>query len=140
MAKVKVKLNWNAAKFKRLAASEQRKALTRAAIFLAREMKENLSVGVKYAQTKNAKGQFTKKKIVERSAPGEFPRLDTGELRRSITWEISGSVARVGTNKIYGKYLELGTRHMEARPFLRPTLMQNSRKVADLLTRSMDLR
>lgn len=51
------------------------------------------------------------------SEPGEPPHLESGELRRSITHEIDDSrlIGRVGTNKVYARYLEKGTTHMEPR-------------------------
>jgi phage gpG-like protein len=60
------------------------------------------------------------------SAPGNPPAVDTGRLRASLTHEVETSGTRVtlrfGTNVKYGLYLELGTRKMAARPFIRPTL------------------
>lgn len=56
----------------------------------------------------------------------ELCPVDTGRLRGSIAYEI-GAVnglpsARIGSNVEYAVYVELGTRHMSARPFLRPAL------------------
>ena len=56
------------------------------------------------------------------------PKKVTGTLRTGIRKEfdkarISG---RVGTNVPYGPWLELGTRNMEPRPWLRPTLTENA--------------
>jgi len=65
-------------------------------------------------------------RIAKRLAP-----VDTGRLRSSIANELGrdskGLVARVGTNVEYAPYLELGTRRMSARPFLRPALAQGAR-------------
>ena len=62
------------------------------------------------------------------SAPGEPPRKQTGVLRGSVTWELvqqgMKATARVGTNIVYGKYLELGTRKMKPRPWLRRALRE----------------
>ena len=60
------------------------------------------------------------------SKPGEVPRVQTGTLRRSITHEMHDTlpIGRVGTNVIYGKLLEFGTRRMKPRPFMRPSLMR----------------
>jgi len=46
-----------------------------------------------------------------------------------------GVIGRIGTNVIYSKFLELGTSRMKARPFLRPGLEKNKRKIAQILGR-----
>lgn len=46
--------------------------------------------------------------------------VDTGNLRNSITHTEDDSAAYIGTNVEYGKYVELGTRHARAQPFLKP--------------------
>jgi HK97 gp10 family phage protein len=59
------------------------------------------------------------------SAPGEPPSSDTGALLNSISYKIDVDktvFARVGSDKEYAIYLELGTRYMLPRPFLRPAL------------------
>lgn len=45
--------------------------------------------------------------------------VDTGRLRGSISHATDESAAYIGTNVEYGPYVELGTRKMAARPFLR---------------------
>lgn len=61
------------------------------------------------------------------SRPGEPPHVDEGRLRASITTEFQQTQntmeARVGTNVRYGRFLEVGTRDIEPRPWLRPALM-----------------
>lgn len=110
------KLNWDGDNFLDKFHKEQVKNLTRAAIYLTNEIKKEISVAI----VKEGKV------VTERSAEGEPPRKQYGELRRSITWVIDADklVAYVGTNKIYGKYLELGTSLMAKRPFLRATLIK----------------
>jgi hypothetical protein len=60
------------------------------------------------------------------SAPGQPPATDTGRLAASIVEELGrdehGLVERIGTDVDYALPLELGTRNMEPRPFLRPGL------------------
>lgn len=72
------------------------------------------------------------------SAPGEPPGVVTGELRRSMTYEIEktpqGVTGRVGTNKEYAVPLEFGTSRMAARPFLRPCFEKNRKPIAKILT------
>lgn len=53
-------------------------------------------------------------------------RVDTGNLRRSITHRVAkdrkGWYMQYGTNVYYGIYQELGTRFHPAYPYLRPVL------------------
>ncbi len=62
--------------------------------------------------------------VVEGTAKNLAP-VDTGNLRNSITHEVEGPEARVGTNISYAIYQELGTSKMAAQPFLNPALEQN---------------
>lgn len=45
--------------------------------------------------------------------------VDTGRLRGSISHAHDDEAAYIGTNVEYAPYVELGTRRMAARPFLR---------------------
>ncbi len=60
------------------------------------------------------------------SAPGDPPNRQTGRGAGSIAWEIvSDSIARIGTNvRYFGRWVELGTRKMAARPWLRRALRE----------------
>lgn len=73
---------------------------------------------------------------VASSKAGEPPASQTGTLMRSITTEqdkqnIAGIV---GTNVKYGKWLELGTKNIKPRPFLRPSIEENKIKIRDMIT------
>lgn len=72
----------------------------------------------------------------KRSSTGDPPLKQTGRLRASITHEIlddaTGPFARVGTNLPYALYLELGTRRMAPRPFLRRALDESRDAIRDL--------
>lgn len=56
----------------------------------------------------------------------ELCPVDTGRLRASIRWMISTDagelVGYVGSDVDYTIYVELGTRYMDAEPFLRPAV------------------
>jgi len=77
------------------------------------------------------------------SAPGNPPGVDTGNLRRNIGWDVSGRrlklKGRVGTavgNKQsigYAVWLEFGTKHMAERPYLRPGLRENLKKLSGII-------
>jgi hypothetical protein len=69
-----------------------------------------------------------------RSKPGEPPRKQFGHLRRMVMWEAQGLWGRVGTNYLVGRWLELGTRLMAARPWLRRALKECQAQILALLT------
>lgn len=73
-----------------------------------------------------------------RSAPGEPPMKQTGRLQSSVAHERSGMTARVGTNVIYGRWLELGTTHVAARPWLRRSLVEMTPAVNGIISKPMD--
>lgn len=58
---------------------------------------------------------------------GGGPHVRTGRLRSSISTTVGddelGVFVDVGTNVEYGGFVELGTVHMHARPYLRPALV-----------------
>ena len=83
----------------------------------------------------------------------DYPAVDTGRLRNSITYAISGEKPQnstykddsgntyeysgtapddndpsvyIGTNVKYGAYVEIGTSRMGARPFLKPASSEHS--------------
>jgi HK97 gp10 family phage protein len=60
------------------------------------------------------------------SAPGMPPATDTGRLLGSIHHTVGddadGQYAHIGSDVEYALYLELGTRYMAPRPFMRPAL------------------
>jgi HK97 gp10 family phage protein len=75
------------------------------------------------------------------SRPGEAPKVVTGTLRANISHQVlidRGDVIGVfgvkkGLANKYAPALEFGSKRMEARPFLRPTLLQNRVKILNLL-------
>lgn len=77
-----------------------------------------------YKATKKA-GQVVRKSAldVERIGKQRCP-VDTGATRESIhtTASAGGMSAEIGPTTYYAPFLEWGTRHMEARPFMRPAL------------------
>ena len=61
------------------------------------------------------------------AAPGSAPNTDTGKLVSSIAVEMDWDKreAEVGSNLDYATWLELGTKKMDARPWLEPALKKN---------------
>lgn len=90
----------------------------------------------------------------------DYPAVDTGRLRNSITFALSGEKANaptytdsekktytydgtapddkenavyVGTNVEYGSFVELGTSKMPARPFLKPAATDHNEEYKRLM-------
>jgi len=65
------------------------------------------------------------------SAPGEFPKTDTGDLVSNIIVKNRGKGAEVGSSAgaPHGLFLEYGTSKMEPRPWLLPTFNANLRSI-----------
>lgn len=71
------------------------------------------------------------------SAPGEAPATDTGRLVNSIVGDakVVGKEVQgfIEVRTAYGGYLEFGTRHMAARPFVTPAVMRNRDRAVALM-------
>ena len=63
--------------------------------------------------------------------------VDTGRLRNSITHTQDSKYAYVGTNVEYGKYVELGTHKMKAKPYLKPAAQGHSAEYGEIMRRNL---
>ena len=117
--------------------------LKRAAIFYHARCRAAVNVpntGTRVGGGRNARGQFLKQRTVydNPSQPGEPPRKRTSHGQRGIIWEYNGDqrdpAVRIGVqqNAIYMAYLELGTRHIQPRPWLLATLHRHQAMIARL--------
>lgn len=126
------KLKWHGPQAKASIESEFRRRLAACCLVLVNHARTLIDVdgtGV-VAKSSKAKG---KKKAKRKgsliygaypSKPGEPPHKQRGRLLGSVAFEVKGLIARVGTNVKYGRWLELGTKHMAARPWLRRALRE----------------
>ena len=90
---------------------------------LQMKLKKNVQMSdVKKVVRKN--GSDMQKKA-QKNAP-----IDTGTLQRSIALEMrdSGKTAEVEPTVYYGAYVELGTRFMNAQPYLKPAFNEQKEK------------
>lgn len=65
--------------------------------------------------------------------PPDEPLLRTGELRKSIQHEVSGSEAVVGSMLDIAAYQEFGTERIPPRPFIGPAAFKNKDKIEKIL-------
>ena len=64
--------------------------------------------------------------------------IDTGRLRNSISHEVVGDTAVIGTNVEYASYVELGTSKMKARPYLRPAAADHADEYKKILLSQLE--
>lgn len=84
------------------------------------------------------------------SVPGEPPHKRTGDLRRSVRFAVDNGklVVIIGSwieartrhheDNHYPLWLELGTRKMRARPWLRPALQESFSEIQSLFSEKLD--
>ena len=135
-------LKWNGDAFfdKAIAVSVQ--TMEKAAITVEADVIKTFGTGASLVGVKIRKsrdGTFHRP-----SAPGFVPNIDTGTLRSSIGHEvisrrsvIDGFVGVASMVK-YGLFLELGTRTMAPRPFLRPALARNAEKISNIFKKAYE--
>ena len=66
--------------------------------------------------------------------------VDTGRLRNSITHQVDSGDRSVyiGTNVEYAPHVELGTRHQQAQPYLRPAATNHASQYRQVLKSHME--
>jgi len=113
------------------------KRLDGAAIEMPDKIKRKLTVGANAIRNTIIKSMARGKKsgIVyisggkahRSSAPGEAPAVDSGELLRSIVFDVRGMEMEIGAEAgaPYAELLEEGTSKMKARPFLEPAIEEH---------------
>ncbi len=139
-------MKWNGPQMQARIEAEMKRRLAASGIVVQNHAKELVSIegaGGSRAQ-RNSKGQFIKgtgsaklRYGANPSSPGDPPHKQTGRLLGSIATEPGGMIQRVGTNLKYGRWLELGTTKMAARPWLRRALNERLDAIRRLLTAKM---
>lgn len=111
--------------------AELRQNLAKVGIHATNKIKEKISTGQLYHR-------YGQKAVYYRgedpSLPGQAPKLITGQLRASVTWEVTKDLTlRIGSNMPYALALELGTVNMAARPYIRSTIIEEQDRIKEIL-------
>lgn len=112
------------------------RALDRAAAIIERDAKEQIGVYQQEAGPFNAWPELADSTKEDRVAKGfseNDPLLRTGELRDSISREVSGHEAAVGSTSDVMVYQELGTVRIPPRPVLGPAAFKNKDRIEQVL-------
>ena len=113
------------------------KAIAKSCALIQREAMESMrDTAIDYSKTYYT---HNKTKAHHPSLPDNPPAVDTGTLRRSITYtvnekELYGEVGNTIAKAPYGAYLEFGTSKMKPRPWLKPATEKNKLKIAEFMT------
>lgn len=73
---------------------------------------------------------------VDREAKKRCP-VDTGNLRASISMDVKGIEAEVGTNVEYAPYIEYGTSRQKAQPFMTPARQKVENELNKIIVREV---
>ncbi|PFR83303.1 HK97-gp10 family putative phage morphogenesis protein [Bacillus cereus] len=107
--------------------------VTAASIHLQNQVKKNLTGS---RSGKQYKIPHTSRKYTA-SKPGEAPAVRTGDLLNSIKYNVKRSqsevLGAVGSDLKKAIWLETGTSHMEARPFLLKTFEKERRELKRMM-------
>jgi len=128
---VKLKVKWNGKAIEKLASRTMKERVKYATKHLRAAVRANISVSVK--KTTGPRGGIRK----ERSKPGEYPRRDTGALKKDIFGEVYQTSKGVwdgfvGSTLDYAFYLEM--ENILDRSFLRRSLREELSTIKDILT------
>jgi HK97 gp10 family phage protein len=92
---------------------------------MIKSMQKEKKTGRIYRKSKNVQHQA--------SAPGEPPAVDSGELLRSIMFDVHQFALEIGVagGAPYAEALEFGTKKMQPRPFLNPAVEKHKQDIID---------
>jgi HK97 gp10 family phage protein len=94
---------------------------------------------IKSMQSSPASGRSYKRRSILHTASSSPnpPRVDQGDLVKSIKALVGRLEAFVGTNQKYGPHLEFGTQNMKPRPWLFPAFERQRRNFVNRLREAM---
>lgn len=111
-------------------------ALEKTAVLITNRAKESMTEpksGKRVPPGQGSRGGHPWQKR-QRSAPGQPPAVQTGQLRASVTYIKPRPLTRhIGTNVKHGRYMEFGTRNILPRPWLRPAFDREKDKLAKFM-------
>lgn len=115
--------------------------LGRAVVNSCQLIENTAKKGMTQTETDPSKAYKRGDKTHYASVEFDYPAVDRGRLRQSITHDVGREggdiVGYVGTNVKYGAYLEFGTSKMTPRPWLKPSIAINREKIHNLIFRAV---
>lgn len=108
---------------------------------MALDIRNNILEKMQKSPKNTSKSYKRGGKIHHPSYPGNPPRPDSSRLWNSFEILTSSSQIEVGTNVVYAKFLQEGTKRMDARPFLESGLegIEVDERLRDAIARGFEL-
>ena len=109
---------------------------------IGRVLKKHVTTHIRKISGSKRQTRYNPKRTVTVSNPNSYPNHDLGGLIRSIRAFVTKSgtgrhVLSFQANAPYALDLEFGTRNMRKRPFMRPTLQANRKKISAIITKGV---
>jgi HK97 gp10 family phage protein len=73
-----------------------------------------------------------------KAAAMQLVPVRTGYLRSTIFARIQNWVAEIGADATYAYFVEMGTRHMRAQPYLYPAIQEYLPQLEDMICQAID--
>lgn len=90
----------------------------------------NVDYGILKSSVKHIKGKLIGNEIAAFTG-SDIDKIDKGLLKRGVITDGS-----IWSSVQYGYFLEVGTKYMEARPWLRPALKQNESRILQIFKKA----
>lgn len=122
--------NWFGPKVEKEIKAKVNRGLRAGAAYLSGKVKETISRAAPRKRVVSKKTGAIYYRATTRAVPGAPPRKLSGQLRRSIAYEVNDAegTARIGTNMKYARRHEKGNHS-----FLVPTLQKHASTIAALI-------
>jgi len=108
--------------------------------FAGKMLRKETQKQIRDRSQKSGKLYKYKSRYIRASAPGEYPANRSGNLARSIGFDVNGFNLYFGARNpaFYAKFLDKGTRKMRPRPFLDRTVQKEKLEVLKIVGREIE--
>lgn len=109
--------------------------------FAGKELEKDVKDKIKDRSTKTGRYYKYKGRRLRASAAGEYPANRSGNLRKSVGFDVlSSEDMEFGyrTSVDYGKYIEQGTKRMDKRPALDKTVQRKKIYILNIIGREIE--
>lgn len=118
-----------------------RKGAEKGWYFVGKEATKIAQVEIRDRSKKTGRFYRFKNRLIRASAPGEYPATRTGDLARSLGWDVKSYEELLTTSRLnaeYPKTLELGSSRIAKRSYLASTARENIIPFKNILSNEIE--